>query len=333
MDPHGDLIERVLRFIPERRKKDVVYFNVPDLEQPLAFNPLERVPPQTRPLAASGLLEAFRKIWDESWGPRTEHILRNAILALLDQPEATLADILKMLDDSDFRSQVLQSVENGQVRRFWLKEYKNYTFGIRALAILPIQNKIGAFLSNPLLHRILVQPRSTFDVRRIMDEGKILLVNLAKGRIGEDTAALLGALLVAKIGLAGLGRADMPEQDRRDFFLYVDEFQSFTTLSFANMLSELRKYRVGMILAHQYLAQLEPEVRDAVLGNIGTLVTFRLGAPDAQVLAKEFEPAFEAVDLINLPNYNVYLRLMINGQVSKPFSAEILTPSDVKSLP
>lgn len=215
LDPHGDLIERVLAFIPDARKDDVIYFNVPDADQPLAFNPLEKVLPEKKPLAASGLLEALKKIWDESWGPRTEHILRNAILALLDQPEATLADVLKMLDDSDFRAQVLARVENAQVRRFWLREYKNYTFGIRAMAILPIQNKIGAFLSNPLLHRILVQPRSTFDVRRIMDEGKILLVNLAKGRIGEDTSALLGALLVTKIALAGHGRAEMPEHERR----------------------------------------------------------------------------------------------------------------------
>lgn len=321
IDPHGDLVERVLAAIPENRKGDLIYFNVPDGTQPLGFNPLEAAPPQKRALAASGLLEVFKKIWADSWGPRLEHILRNALLALLDQPEATLADVLRLLDDSAFRRNAAERVRNSQVRDFWLREYENYPARFRAEAIAPLQNKVGAFLADPLLNRILVQPKSAFDLRRVMDEKKILLVNLAKGKIGEDTVALLGAMLVSRIGLAALSRADVPETERSDFFLYLDEFQSFTTLSLANMLSELRKYHVGMVLAHQYLAQLDLKVRDAILGNAGTSIVFRLGLADAEILAKEFYPAFSITDLINLPNYHIYLKLMIDGVVSRPFSA------------
>src|SRR5207249_11643482 len=211
------------------------------LARPLGFNPLESVSPEKRPLAASGMLEVFKKIWAESWGPRLEHILRNALLALMDQPEATLADVLRLLADSDFRRNAAQRVRNSQVRNFWLREYEGYPANFRAEAIAPIQNKVGAFLANPILQKILTQPRSSFDLRRGMDDGKILLVNLAKGKLGEDTAALLGALLVSRIGLAALSRADVPEERRLDFFVYLDEFQSFTTLSLATMLSELRK--------------------------------------------------------------------------------------------
>ena len=324
LDPHGDLVELVLSWIPADRQKDLIYFNVPDTSQPLAFNPLEAVPTEKRPLVASGLLEAFKKIWGENFGPRSEHILRNCFLALLDQPEATLGDVLKLLDDKSFREEAVQRVENPQVRRFWLKEYKNYSPGMRAVATAPVQNKVGAFLSNPILHRILVQPKSSFDLRQIMDEGKILLVNLAKGKIGEDSAALLGALVMTRLGLAGLSRSNVPESDRRNFWIYADEFQTVTTFSLANMLSELRKYYLGMVLANQYLSQLDPRVRDAILGNAGTLSCFRVGAQDAGFLAREFDPLFDASDLINLPNFNVYLKLMIDGKPSKAFSAESL---------
>src|SRR5215813_1590688 len=324
LDPHGDLIEKVLRAAPGKRKADLIYFNVPDRANALGFNPLERVAPDKRSLAAAGLLDAFKKIWSDSWGPRLEHILRNAFLALLDQPEATLADVLRLLDDSAFRREVSSRVYNTQVRDFWLREYENYPLRLRAEAIAPIQNKVGAFLTDSLLNRILTQKRSDFDLRRVMDEGKILLVNLAKGKIGGDASALLGALLVTKIGLAGLSRADTPEESRRDFYLYLDEFQNFATLSMANMLSELRKYRVSMILSHQFQGQLDPQVRDAILGNTGTMISFRLGLPDAEMLAGEFYPFFSTRDLINLPNYHIYLKLMIDGVVSQPFSAETL---------
>jgi hypothetical protein len=323
-DPHGDMMERVLARIPDKRKNDLIYFNVPDASRPLGFNPLESVPPEKRPLAASGILEVFKKIWVESWGPRLEHILRNALLALLDQPEATLAGILRLMDDSSFRRIAASRVRNPQVRSFWVREYENYPARFRAEAIAPIQNKVGAFLADPILNAIVTQPRSTFDLRCIIDDGHILLVNLAKGKIGEDVAALLGALLVSRIGLAGLSRVDMPEGSRRDFFVYLDEFQSFTTLSLANMMSELRKYRVNLILAHQYLTQLDLKVRDAILGNVGSIISFRLGLADAEILAKEFYPEFSAKDLVRLPNYSIYLKLMVNGVPSSPFSAETL---------
>lgn len=324
LDPHGDLVERVKQWIPESRKSDLVYFNVPDSTRVLGFNPLETVPPLNRPLAASGLIEVFKKNWADSWGPRLEYILRNALLTLLDQPEATLADVLRLFNDSDYRRNAATRCWNPQVREFWLSEFENYPKTFRLEAIAPIQNKVGAFLSNPVLRNILVQPRSSFDLRRIMDDGKILLVNLAKGRIGEDTAGLLGSLLVSRIGLADLSRADTLEESRRDFHVYLDEFQNFTTLSLATMLSELRKYRVNLVLAHQYLSQVDPEVRDAILGNAGTIISFRLGVTDAEILSREFHPEFSVQDLIGLPNYRIYLKLMIDGAVSKPFSAGTL---------
>lgn len=327
-DPHGDIVERVLAWFPENRRGDLVYFNVPDATLPLGFNPLESVSLAKRAVAASGMLEVFKKIWAESWGPRLEHILRNALLALLDQPEATLADILRMMDEPGFRRIAASRVRNAQVRSFWLREYESYPARFRAEAIAPIQNKVGAFLADPVLNAILAQPKSAFDLRRLMDEGKILLVNLAKGKIGEDSAALLGALLVSRIGLTGLSRADVPEANRKDFYLYLDEFQSFTTLSLANMMSELRKYRVNLILAHQFLSQLDIRVRDAILGNVGTIISFRLGLADAEIIGKEFWPEFSAEDLIRLPNYSVYLRLMTNGVVTRSFSAETLEPRE-----
>ena len=324
LDPHGDLVERLLAAVPDQRKSDLIYFNVPDIAHPLGFNPLESVPPIRRPLAASGLLEVFKKIWMDTWGPRLEHILRNALLALLDQPEATLAGVLRLLDDKAFRRSAMVHVGNTAVRDFWLREYESYPARFRVEAIAPIQNKVGAFLTNPILRNIVTQAKSAFELRRVMDEGKILLVNLAKGKIGEDVAALLGAMLVSRIGLAALSRTDMPEENRRDFYVYLDEFQSFTTLSLANMLSELRKYRVGMILAHQYLSQLDPQVRDAILGNVGTMIAFRLGLTDAEILESEFRPELSAIDLISLPNYHVYLKLMVDGVASRVFSAVTL---------
>ncbi|HZS04812.1 MAG TPA: type IV secretion system DNA-binding domain-containing protein [Blastocatellia bacterium] len=327
LDPHGDLVERVLAHVPETRQTDLIYFNVSDYEHPLAFNPLEPVSPARRSLAASGLLEVFRKNWPESWGPRLEHVLRHALLALFEQKEATLVDVLRLLDDRGFRRRVAGETENVQVREFWLGEYERYPERFRVEVIAPVQNKVGAFLADPLLCRILVRPRSAFRLRRVMDEGKILLVNLAKGRIGGDTAALLGSLLLARAGLAALSRADVPEEERRDFHVYADEFQNFTTLSLATMLSESRKYRLNLTLAHQYLSQLDPQVRDALLGNAGTIISFRLGVADAELLAGEFAPVFTAADLVGLPNYSICVKLMIDGAVSPPFSAETLPSS------
>jgi len=326
LDPHGDLVEKVLMEVPVERRPDLVYFDAADDKQPLGFNPLECVAAQYRPLAASGLLSVFQHIWADSWGPRLEHILRNTLLALLDQPNATLADIPRLLDDNTFRKQAVTKVTNEQVRNFWLKEYAGYPARFRAEAVAPLQNKVGAFLANPLIHRIVVQEKSAFRLRRIMDEGKILLVNLAKGRIGADTSTLLGALLVSRLGLAALSRSNQPEDERRDFYLYLDEFHNFTTLSLAGMLSELRKYRLNLILAHQYLTQLDERLMAAILGNVGTIISFRIGPSDTETIAQEFAPEFSATDLVNLPNYHIYLKLMIDGRVSSPFSAKTLPP-------
>lgn len=327
LDPHGDLVERMVASLPQRRKADLIYFDVPDRANPLSFNPLERVPADKRVLAASQLLEAFKKLWVEFWGPRSEHILRNALLALLEMPEATLADILRLFDDATFRKRVAERVANAQVRRFWLKEYESYPARFRAESIAPLQNKVGAFLANPILAQILTQPKSDMDLRACMDKGKILLVNLAKGKIGEDAAGLLGSLITTCLAVAGLSRADIPEAMRRDFYFYLDEFPTFTTLSVASMLSELRKYHVGLVLAHQYLSQLDMQVRDSILGNVGTMISFRLGATDAEIMEKEFASEVSAQDLITLPNYHVYLKLMVDGVVSSPFSAETLQTS------
>ncbi len=328
LDPHGDVVERLSADASEAQRARVVYLNVPDPTCKLGFNPLESVPIDQRPLAASGVIESFENVWGRWWGPRLEHFFRNALLTLLDQPSATLADVPRLFFDDRFRREALHHVTHPVVRDFWLQEYAGMTPRSRVEALAPLQNKLGAFLSQPQLYRILNQEHSSFDLRKVMDEGQVLLVNLSKGQMGSDASSLFGALLVSRLGLAALGRADMPESERRPFFIYLDEFQNFTTLSVATMLSELRKYRVGLILAHQYLHQLAPEVREAVLGNVGTLIAFRVGPEDARLFERYFEGEFSDVDLMNLPNYNVYLRLMIDGAVSRPFSAETLPPNE-----
>ena len=331
LDPHGDLVERIAKAIPPSRRKDMIYFDVSDPEQPYGYNPLKRVAPEKRSLAASGILEVFHKTWGErAWGQRMEHILRNAILLLLEQPEATLADLLKLFRDDAFRKNAAKNCTNRQVRDFWLLEFPKYS-RFAAEAVAPIQSKVSAFLSDPTLCRVLTASEKPIQIRKLMDEGKILLVNLAKGKLGEDSASLLGGLLVTTIGLAAFSRADIPEQDRRAHWLYMDEFQSFTTLALANMLSELRKYKVGMTLAHQYLHQLDPDIRHAVLGNTATLVSFRLGAQDAAYIAREFDPKFTGTDVLTLPNYHIYLKLLIDGEPSKPFSATTIKPLHAQS--
>jgi hypothetical protein len=326
LDPHGDLVDRLIRWVPDARRGDVVYLDVPDPAQPWGFNPLAGVPLDKRPLAASALLEVFKKLWIDSWGPRVEHLLRNTLLALLDQPQPTFADVPPLLADRDFRRDAMTHVRNRPVRTFWLREYEAYPARFRAEVIAPLQNKVGAFLANPLLHQILTQPQQTLDLRRLMDEGRILIVNLAKGKIGEDTAALLGSLLVASIGTAALSRADRPPHERRYFWVYLDEFHTFTTLSLATMLSELRKYAAGFVLAHHYRAQLSEPLQAAVFGNIGTIVSFRVGATEAEVLAQEFYPTLREADLLNLPNYHMYVKLLVDGMPTEPFSAETLPP-------
>jgi hypothetical protein len=327
VDPHGELVERIASRIPASRQADTIYFNPADPAQPYGYNPLRQVRPDFISLAASGLMEVLKKMWADSWGVRMEHILRNVLLALLEQPDATLSDVLRLLSDRSYRQKICRSLKNRTVKNFLEHEFERFTFGYRADGIAPIQNKIGAFLADPLLNRVLTAPRQDLHVRRIMDEGKVLLVNLAKGRLGEDSSSLLGGLLVTTIGLAAFSRADVPPEMRRDFYVYVDEFQSFTTLALVNMFSELRKYRVGFTVAHQYLHQLEPEIRHAVLGNAGTVISFRVGAEDAPYIVEEFHERYKKIDFLQLPNYRTYMKLMIDGTPSKPFSAMTLAPS------
>lgn len=327
LDPHGDLVKKIKTQIPQDRIGDVIDFDIPNPFQPFGFNPLTNVPEAKRPLAASGLIQVFKHLWAESWGPRLEYILRNCLVSLLDYPDATIGDILRMLTDKFFREKVVSFVGNQQVKDFWHKEYDHYPERFRIEAISPIQNKVGAFVAHSLLQKILTRPERPLNLRRIMDEGKILLVNLAKGSIGEDTSNLLGSLLISRFDLAALSRADQPEHDRRDFTLYLDEFHNFTTQTLMFMLSELRKYRLSLVLAHQYLSQLMPNIRDAILGNVGTIIVFRIGAADAETLAMEFAPEFRITDFTNLPNYHIYLKMMIDGKISRPFSAITVLPS------
>jgi hypothetical protein len=327
LDPHGDLVKKIKSQIPKNRLGDVIDFDTPDSNQPYGFNPLANVAAEKRPLAASGLVQVFKHLWNDSWGPRLEHILRNCLLSLLDYPNANLSDILKLLSDKEFRKKVVPFITNERIKDFWINEYDKYPERLRAEAISPIQNKVGAFLSHPLLQKILTSPEKPLSLRKIMDEKKILLVNLAKGSIGEDTANLLGSLLISRFDLAALSRADIPEHERQDYALYLDEFHNFTTQSLVLMLSELRKYHLSLVLAHQYLSQLEPSIKDAILGNVGTLIVFRIGANDAEIFAQEFAPEFSVTDFTNLPNYHIYLKMMINGVVSRPFSAATLPPT------
>jgi len=326
VDPHGDLAEKIIEYIPQERVNDVIYFNPADIKFPIAFNVVEQVESHLRHLVASGLIGVFQKLWADSWGPRLEYILRNAILAILDFPGSTLLGVVRMLSDKNYRKRVVANIKDPVVKAFWEKEFSGYADKFASEAVSPIQNKVGQFLSNSLMRNIVGQVKSSIDIRDIMDQGKILIMNLSKGRIGEDNSALLGAMMITKIQLAAMSRVDVPEKDRHDFYLYIDEFQNFSTDSFANILSEARKYRLNLILAHQYIEQLSEKVKPAVFGNVGTMIVFRVGAADAEELVKEFTPTFTEEDLVNLPKYEMYLKLMIDGIASSPFSAAGLPP-------
>ena len=329
VDPHGEGAEKLLDFVPDERIKDVIFFNPADLDYPIAFNVMEKVDFKYRHLVAGGLMGVFKKVWPDVWSARMEYILNNVILALLEYPESTLLGVNRMLADPEYRAKVVAEVKDPIVKSFWVTEYARYTQRYEVEATAAIQNKVGQFVSNALIRNVIGQTHSTIDMRKIMDDGKILILDLSKGRIGEDNSRLLGALLITKLQLAAMSRVDIPEETRKDFYLYVDEFQNFATESFANILSEARKYRLCLIVGHQYISQMEEEVRDAVFGNVGTIVTFRVGAEDAEWLEKEFTPEFLATDLVNLPKYNVYLKLMIDGIASHPFSAHTLPPPKV----
>lgn len=334
VDPHGEFAEKVLDFVPESRIEDVIYFDPSDIEHPIAFNPLEKVAGEYRHLVASGMMGVFKKIWPDVWSARMEYILNNTLLALLEYPGSTLLGVLRMLSDKEYRRHVVDNLEDPVVKAFWNNEFARYTQRLETEAVAAIQNKVGQFVANPLVRNILGQPHSTLNMKTIMDDGKILIVNLSKGKIGEDNSALLGAMIITRLQLAAMSRVHVVEKERRDFFLYVDEFQNFATDSFANILSEARKYRLSLTLAHQYIGQLihdqNTKVRDAIFGNVGTLVCFRVGATDAEFLEREYLPEYTENDLVNLPKYNVYIKLMIDGVASHPFSAQTLPPQVLK---
>lgn len=329
IDPHGGTAEKLLEYVPEERVKDVLYFAPFDMDNPVAFNIMEDVGAEKRHLVVNGLMSVFEKIWEDAWSARMAYILQNTLLALLEYPGATLLAVNRMYTDKEFRNKVVANVTDISVKSFWVDEYAKYTDKYAQEATPAIQNKIGQFAGNPLIRNIIGQPKSSFDLREIMDNKKIMIVNLSKGRVGEGNARLLGSMLVTKIYLAAMSRADESAASLAklpQFYLFVDEFQSFADKSFADILSEARKYKLNLTIAHQYIEQMEEEVRDAVFGNVGTMITFRVGAYDAEVLEKEFAPVFTAEDLVNLGLRQIYLKLMIDSVTSQPFSASTLPP-------
>lgn len=331
IDPHGDYAADVMRYIPENRIKDVIYFNPADRDFPVGFNPLEVTDPNLKNHISSELVGVLKRMF-ESWGPRLEYILRYTILALLDYPNSTMLDITRMLTEKNFRNDVVKMIQDPVVRNFWINEFGGWNDKFASEAVAPVLNKVGAFTANPLIRNIIGQPKSTFNIRKAMDERQILIVNLSRGLIGEDNAAILGAMIVTKIQLAAMSRADIPHiEDRIPFYLYVDEFQNFATDSFAVILSEARKYGLNLTVANQYVAQMVPTVRDAIFGNVGSLVSFRVGADDAYALQRYFEPQFEAQDLIQLHNRHFVTSLSIDGEKTPAFSATTLQFPEVQN--
>ncbi len=329
IDPHGGTAEKLLDYVPEHRIKDVLYFAPFDLDYPISFNVLEDIGADKRHLVVNGLMSTFEKIWVDAWSARMAYILNNTLLALLEYPGATLLGVNRVLSDKAFRAKVVDNVKDPSVKSFWIEEFGKYTERFAAEATPAIQNKVGQFTSNAIVRNMIGQSESSFNIRKFMDEKKIIIINLSKGKVGEGNANLIGSMLITKIYLAAMSRADSSEAELAklpNFYLYVDEFQSFANKSFADILSEARKYKLNLTIAHQYIEQMEEEVRDAVFGNVGTMVTFRVGAFDAEVLEKEFSPTFMANDLVNLGFAQVYLKLMIDGVSSQPFSAVTMGP-------
>lgn len=335
IDPHGESADKLLDFVPKSRIKDVIYFNPSDLNYPIGFNVMETRSEEERHLVASGLMSVFKKIWPDVWSPRMEYILNNTILALIEVPGMTLLGINRMLGETPYRKEIVKHLKDPVVKTFWINEFEKYSQSFQTEAIAPIQNKAGQFVTNPLIRNIIGQVKNKINMRQIMDEKKILIANLSKGKIGEDNSSLLGGLIITKLQLAAMSRVDLEENAREDFYLYVDEFQNFATESFINILSEARKYRLNLTLAHQYIDQLtfkvsggghDERLKSAIFGNVGTLVCFRVGAEDAEFLEQEFFPDFDRFDFVNLSKYKIYLRLMIDGVVSRPFSAATLPP-------
>ena len=335
IDPHGQTAEKLLHYIPEERKQDVLYFAPFDTDNPVSFNVMEDVGPDKRHLVVSGLMSVFKKIFVDAWSARMEYILSNTLLALLEYPDSTLLGVNRMLSDKAYRKKVVENVKDPAVKSFWVDEFANYNERYMQEAGDAIKNKIGQFTANPLIRNIIGQPKSSFDIRKIMDERKILIMNLSKGLVGETNANLLGSMLTTRIYLAAMSRADLPiaqMEKMPNFYFYVDEFQSFANATFANILSEARKYKLNLTIAHQYIEQMEEDVRNAVFGNVGTTIVFRVGPFDAEVLETIFSPRFLAADIVNLGFAQIYLTLMIDGIGSAPFSAVTLPPLETEPV-
>jgi uncharacterized protein YejL (UPF0352 family)/energy-coupling factor transporter ATP-binding protein EcfA2 len=329
IDPHGKTADLLLEYVPKERIRDVIHIAPFDTDYPISFNVLESIDPAKRHLVVSGLMSTFKKIWEDAWSARMEYILTNTLLALLEAPGTTLLGVNRMLSDKAYRNEIVNQVKDPSVKSFWTKEFANYTERTAAEAVPAIQNKVGQFTANPLIRNMIGQPVSSFDFRKAMDERKIIIINLSKGRVGDENMKLLGGLLVTKIYLAAMSRADMPDRIVKglpNFYLYVDEFQNFANASFADILSEARKYKLNLTIAHQYVEQMDEDVSAAVFGNVGTMIVFRVGATDAEALEKEFSPSFMLEDLVNLGFAQIYLKLMIDGLTSPPFSAKTLPP-------
>jgi hypothetical protein len=324
LDPHGDLSTEILEYIPKERLQDVIYFNATDINYPIAFNPLHKVREGEHYLVASTIVSTLKKIWSESWGPRLEHILRNTLLSLTFYPHSTLLDIIPMLTNTEFRKRVLYSVSDPAIHEFWQKEYEPLSPQQRNEFIAPIVNKVGLFATHPILRNIVGQNHSSIDITSIMNSRKIAIVNLSKGTLGEEASQLLGSLIITQFQIASLGRAKQAIGTRTPYYLYIDEMHSFMTLSFADILSESRKYGLSLFLTHQFTDQVDEEILNAIIGNVGTLITFRIGPKDAELLKTEFHPVFDETDLASLPQYCIYLKLLIDGTTSQPFSAKTL---------
>jgi type IV secretory pathway VirB4 component len=324
IDPHGDLCEILLDYVPKSRINDVIYFNPADKDYPIVINPLEVTNKEEAELVVSGIVSIFNKIFGFSWGPRLEYILRTSLLTLSDVPNTTLKDIPLLLTNQSYRNQIVSKITEPTLKSFWVDEFDKMPPNLQKEAISPILNKVGQFVTSPLIRTVIGSPKSTIKLDDVMNDGKILFANLSQGRLGEDNAALLGAMLITKLQLAAMHRVDMPEEARRDFYLYVDEFQNFATGSFIKIMSEARKYRLNIMLANQYMAQIPEEVQKAILGNAGTIISFSVGAGDASILFKEFAEVFSETDLVNLSNYQVAIKLMIEGESTRPFLAHTL---------
>ncbi len=321
MDPHGDLIQDILKYLPEEKAKDIVYFNISDLDFPIAFNPLENVSSEMRQQVTQGLIEVFEKFFGGDWSPKIEHVFRYTCLAMLDYPNATLAGMQKMLTNRKFRQKVIPEIKDSVVKHFWANEFSSWSEKFDNEAILPLVNKLGQFLSNSLVRNIVAQPHNKFSFDDIMNNEKVVLIELSKGKLGEENAALLGAMMITKVYQTAMERAKLPENKRKDFYMYIDEFQNFATETFENILSESRKYRLLLTISHQYLAQIPSDLKGTVFGNIGSIITMRVGADDGAYLSNEFTPIFHTEDFINLDVREMLIKMSVKGQTTQPFSA------------